>query len=203
MCPVLEWLLSLAGLFSYLPWMNFIGESLCAQYLWYSLRYFDDIWFACISGQVSVSCASIVAFLCLPFELSPLNELYRGKACALDNTHTFWDILMIHMHQWLLPLLPFWDISLEWTLERKACAFKNSYTLWDILMIFGIHICQFKTMCKEWLLPLATLLSYLPCMNFIGESLWAHILGNPLYEMGHAWVTEDDELTNCHHSIFA
>ena len=29
------------------------------------------------------------------FELFPLNELYRGKACALKNSYTLGDILMI------------------------------------------------------------------------------------------------------------
>ena len=31
----------------------------------------------------------------LVIELSPLNELYKGKACALNNTYTFCDILTI------------------------------------------------------------------------------------------------------------
>ena len=31
----------------------------------------------------------------LVIELSPLNELYKGKACALNNTSTFCDILTI------------------------------------------------------------------------------------------------------------
>ena len=50
------------------------------------------------------------------FELFPLNELYRGKACALKNSYTLGDILMIfsihvyhvkmvcHMQEWLLSL---------------------------------------------------------------------------------------------------
>ena len=59
--------------------MNFIGESLCAQKLLYPWRYFDDILYACITGQDSVWLARIVALPCWPFELSPLNELYRGK----------------------------------------------------------------------------------------------------------------------------
>ena len=29
----------------------------------------------------------MVALLCWPFELFPLNELYRGKACALNNSY--------------------------------------------------------------------------------------------------------------------
>ena len=59
MCHMQELLLPLAALLSYLPRMNFIGESLCAQTL--------------------MLCAIMVALPCWPFELSPLNELYRGK----------------------------------------------------------------------------------------------------------------------------
>ena len=59
--------------------MNIIGESLCAQLLLYPLRYFDDIWYTCISGQDGVPHARRVAPHCWPFELSPLNEFYRGK----------------------------------------------------------------------------------------------------------------------------
>ena len=33
----------------------------------------------CISGQDGLSRARMVALHCPPFELSPLNELYRGK----------------------------------------------------------------------------------------------------------------------------
>ena len=60
-----------------------------------------------------MSHARMVALLCWPFELSPLNELYRGKlVCSIP--YTLGDILMIfgihvyqvmtvcHVHEWLL-----------------------------------------------------------------------------------------------------
>ena len=50
------------------------------------LRYFDDIWYTCISDQDSLSHARMVAPLCWHFELSPLNELYRGKLVYFDDT---------------------------------------------------------------------------------------------------------------------
>ena len=43
------------------------------------LKYFDGIWYTFNSGQDSVSHARMVYLPLLPFELSPLNELYRGK----------------------------------------------------------------------------------------------------------------------------
>ena len=48
----------------------------------------------------------------------------------------------------------------------------KTYNFLDILMIFRIHVYQVEPMCRvqEWLLALATLMSYLPLMNFIGES---------------------------------
>ena len=66
------------------------------------------------------------------------------------------------MQKWLLPF----------------AALNNSYTLWDILIIFGIHICQVKKMCcmQNWLLPIAELLSYIPWMNFIEQSLCSIIV---------------------------
>ena len=46
----------------------------------YPSRCFDDInWYTYISGQDGVSHSRLVAPSCCPFELSPLNELYRGK----------------------------------------------------------------------------------------------------------------------------
>ena len=107
---------------------------------------------------------------CCPFELSPLMNLYR-KACVLNNAYTLGHILMIigmHIYQVkmvcrvqerLLPLLPLWVISFEWTLELKVYELNNSYTLCDILLMFGIHIYQVKTVCRvqEWLLPLLPL----------------------------------------------
>ena len=42
------------------------------------MRYFDDIRYTCISGLDGVSCAIRAALPCWPFELSPLNVLYRG-----------------------------------------------------------------------------------------------------------------------------
>ena len=49
-----------AAVLSYLPEMNFIGESLCAQYLFYPLKYFDDIRHTYISGQDDMSRASLL-----------------------------------------------------------------------------------------------------------------------------------------------
>ena len=47
----------------------------------YPLRNFDDVWYAntSISGQGGLLHARMVAHPCCPFELSPLNELYREK----------------------------------------------------------------------------------------------------------------------------
>ena len=59
--------------------MNFRVESLCIQKISYYLRYFDDIWYTYMSGQDNVLHARIVAPPHYPSELSPLNELYRGK----------------------------------------------------------------------------------------------------------------------------
>ena len=41
------------------------------------MRYFDDNWYTCISGQDGV--LRVFALSCWPFELSPLKDLYRGK----------------------------------------------------------------------------------------------------------------------------
>ena len=65
--------------FELTPLNEFYRGSMCYQYLLYPLRYFDDIWYTCISGQDGVSRSRMVALLCLAFELSFLNELYRGK----------------------------------------------------------------------------------------------------------------------------
>ena len=54
-------------------------ERLCAQYLLYPLRYFDDIWYTYISGQDEMSRAIIVSPPGCPFELSPFNEHKSGK----------------------------------------------------------------------------------------------------------------------------
>ena len=48
----------------------------------YPLRYFDDIWYACISGQDEVSLARIVAIPYWSLESFLLNEFYRGSLCA-------------------------------------------------------------------------------------------------------------------------
>ena len=42
-----------------------------------------DIWHTCISGQDGVSHARMVAPLCCPFELSPLNDFKGQSLCAL------------------------------------------------------------------------------------------------------------------------
>ena len=60
MCRMQEWLLPLPTLLSYLPYMNFIGESLCTQLLLYPYRHFNDIWYTYISGE-DVSHARMVA----------------------------------------------------------------------------------------------------------------------------------------------
>ena len=59
--------------------MNFTLESLCAQWLLYPLRYFNDIWYTYSSGQDGVSYAIMIALSCFLFEVSPLYELYLGK----------------------------------------------------------------------------------------------------------------------------
>ena len=128
---------------------------------------FDDIWYTCISGQDDVSRARVVALLCWPFELSPLDELYRGKLVryiTLIPSEIFWWYL-VYMYirsrrcvMWkngCFSLLAFWVISLEWTLKGKDCVLNKSYYLWDMLMILGKHVYQVKTMrhMHEWMLP--------------------------------------------------
>ena len=49
----------------------------------YPLRYVDDIWHTCISGQDCVSHARTVGPLCCPFELSPFNDFKGECLCAL------------------------------------------------------------------------------------------------------------------------
>ena len=84
-CHMQEWLLSLADLLSYLPGMNFIRESLCAQYL-YTLRCFDDNWLTYISGQEGVSRERMVAPPCC--SLRYLHEpTLEWEACALNNSY--------------------------------------------------------------------------------------------------------------------
>ena len=63
--------------FEYLPWKNFKVETLCAQLLLYTLRYFDDTWH--ISGHDGVLCTVNNALHRFMFELSPLCDLKRGK----------------------------------------------------------------------------------------------------------------------------
>ena len=102
-----------------------------------------------IRSRQCVSCSRMVSPLAALLSCHPWMNLIGESLCSL--TCTFWDILMIfgiHIYQikmicltqeWLFPLLPFWVISLAWTLERRACAPTVSYTLWDILLIFGIR----------------------------------------------------------------
>ena len=47
-------------------------------------RYFDDNWYAYISGQDDVLRAIMVTPPCHYLELSPLNELYKGKLIHLS-----------------------------------------------------------------------------------------------------------------------
>ena len=75
---------------------------------------------------------------CCPFELSCLNELYRGKHVH-SITHLpfeiFWWYLvyicqaktMCSVQEWLLPLATFWAISIEWTVSRKASELNNCH----------------------------------------------------------------------------
>ena len=51
-------------------------------------EYFDDIWYTCISGQDGVSRARMIAFPCFHFELSPLNDFYRGKLVRSITLYT-------------------------------------------------------------------------------------------------------------------
>ena len=82
----------------------------------------------------------MVAPLCWPFELSPLNEFYRGQLVRFITLIHFeifrwyfvdiciWSRQYVVFKNGCSPLLHFWVISLESTLEWKACAL-NSYTL--------------------------------------------------------------------------
>ena len=82
----------------------------------------------------------MVAPLCWPFELSPLNEFYRGQLVRFITLIHFeifrwyfvdiciWSRRYVVFKNGCSPLLHFWVISLESTLEWKACAL-NSYTL--------------------------------------------------------------------------
>ena len=63
-----------------------------------------------------MSCAKMVALRCWPFELSSLNELYRGKLVR-SITHTLCDILMIFClnvyHCARMGALPCWPFELS------------------------------------------------------------------------------------------
>ena len=80
MCRMQERLLALADFLSYFPFELYRGKLVCFM----TLIPFGDIFMIFrihiyISCQDSVSRATMVALPCRPFELSPLNGLYKGK----------------------------------------------------------------------------------------------------------------------------
>ena len=92
-----------AGLLSYLPWMNFIEGSLIVHsitlisfeiFWWYSVyMYIRSRW--CV--MCNKGCSPLLAFWVISLECTLL-----GNAYALNNSCTFWDMLMIfgvHVYQ--------------------------------------------------------------------------------------------------------
>ena len=126
-CRLKKWLLSLVSFWSYLPWINYKGET--RGDLDHSIT-FNTLWvISIILGRHSRRYV-----------------LYKNGCCP---------VLLVSV------------ISLERTSMRKLCTLHSFHPLWDILIIFVKNIYQVKKVChmQEWLLFLATCLSYLPWMN--------------------------------------
>ena len=140
-------------------------------------------------AAVKNGCSLLLTLWYISFEWT-----LEWKACALNNSYTPWDILMIfgrHVYQvktvyrgqeWLPPCCPF-ELSCLNELYMGKLVHSITHLPFEIFWWYLVYICQAKTMCsvQEWLLPLAT--------------FWAISI---------EWTVsrKASELNNCHHSKF-